>query len=184
MRFLAALIALLSIACSPPAHAPSAKPPPANVPEAGTSAEAQTVQRDVEGIVRGIYAGDVDLVLHSTYPGVIAAMGGADVARRSLEHVVAQVRRSGMTLESFSFPEAPEFFTAGGTRYVFVPTLSVVAVNGKRFESRNFQLGVLEAGATRWTFIEGSRLNPQNVHQLLPAFPSDRSFPPIHRKAL
>jgi hypothetical protein len=111
-------------------------------------------------------------------------MGGPDVARRSLEAIVAQVRKSGMTLESFSFPEPPVFFTAGTTRYVFVPTLSVVAVNGKRFESRNFQLGVLEAGATRWTYVEGSRLNPQNVHQLLPTFPSDRSFPPIYRKAL
>jgi hypothetical protein len=183
MRYLAALIALLSIACSP-ARARTVGEAPAKAPTAGTPAETQTVQRDVERIVRAIYSGDVDLVLHSTYPGVIGAMGGADVARRSLEHIVAQARKSGMTLESFTFPEAPEFFTAGGTRYVFVPTLSVVAVNGKRFESRNFQLGVLEAGATRWTFVEGSRLNPQNVHQLLPAFPSDRSFPPIHRKAL
>ena len=183
MRYLAALIALLCIACSPPAHGPSAKPP-AKAPTAGTPAETQTVQRDVERIVRALYSGDVDLVLRSTYPGVIGAMGGADVARRSLEHIVAQVRKSGMTLESFSFPAAPEFFTAGATRYVFVPTVSVVAVNGKRFESRNFQLGVLEAGATRWTFVEGSRLNPQNVHQLLPTFPSDRSFPPIQRKEI
>jgi hypothetical protein len=183
MRYLIILIALLCIACSPPAHGPSAKPP-AKAPTAGTPAETQTVQRDVERIVRAIYSGDVDLVLHSTYPGVIGAMGGSDVARRSLDHIVAQVRKSGMTLEAFSFPDPPQFFTAGGTRYVFVPTLSVVVVNGKRFESRNFQLGVLEAGATRWTYVEGSRLNPQNVHQLLPAFPSDRSFPPIQRKAL
>ena len=183
MRYLAALIALLCIACSPPAHGPSAKPP-AKAPTAGTPAETQVVQRDVERIVRAIYSGDVDLVLHSTYPGVIGVMGGPDVARRSLDHIVAQVRKSGMTLESFSFPDPPQFFTAGGTRYVFVPTLSVVVVNGKRFESRNFQLGVLEAGATRWTYVEGSRLNPQNVHQLLPAFPSDRSFPPIQRRAI
>ena len=184
MRYLAALIALLCIACSTPAHGPSARPAPAKAPEAGSHAETQTVQRDVERIIRGIYSGDVDLVLHSTYPSVIAQMGGADVARKSLEAIVAQVRKSGMTLESFSFPAAPAFFDAGGTRYVFVPTLSVVAVNGKRFESRNFQLGVLDAGATRWTYVEGSRLTPQNVHQLLPAFPSDRPFPPIHRKAL
>jgi hypothetical protein len=183
MRYLAILIALLCMACSTPKHGPSAKPP-AKAPAAGTPAETQAVQRDVERIIRAIYSGDVDLVMHSTYPGVIGLMGGADVARRSLEAIVAQVRKSGMTLESFSFPEPPEFFTAGGTRYVFVPTLSVVAVNGKRFESRNFQLGVLEAGATRWTYVEGSRLTPQNVHQLLPAFPSDRSLPPIHRKAL
>ena len=184
MRYLAALIALLCVACSTPAHGPSAKPPPKKAPAAGTPAETKTVQHEVERRIRAIYSGDVDLVMHSTYPGVIGLMGGADVARRSLEAIVAQVRKSGMTLESFSFPEPPQFFTAGGTRYVFVPTLSVVAVNGKRFESRNFQLGVLEAGATRWTYVEGSRLTPQNVHQLLPAFPSDRSFPPINRKAL
>jgi hypothetical protein len=183
MRYLAALIALLCIACATPAHRPSAKPP-AKAPTAGTPAETQTVQHEVERIVRSLYSGDIDFVMHSTYPSVIALMGGPDVARKSLETIVDRVRKSGMTLESFAFPEPPEFFTAGGTRFVFVPTLSVVAVNGKRFESRNFQLGVLEAGATRWTYVEGSRLNPQNVHQLLPAFPSDRSFPPVHRKAL
>lgn len=184
MRHLAGLIALLCIACSTPAHGPSAKPPPAKAPPAGTSAEVQTVHRDVEHIIRALYSGDVDLVLHSTYPRVIGLMGGPDVARRTLEAIVAQVRKSGMTLESFSFPAPPDFFTVGGTRYVFVPTLSIVAVNRKRFESRNFQLGVLEAGATRWTYVEGSRLNPQNVHQILPAFPSDRSFPPIQRKEI
>jgi len=183
MRYLAVLIALLCIACSSPAHGPSAKPP-AKAPAAGTSAETQTVQHDVERIVRAIYSGDIDLVMHSTYPPVIGLMGGPDVARRTLEHIVAQVRKSGMTLESFSFPAPPDFFTAGGTRFVFVPTLSVVAVNGKRFESRNFQLGVLEAGATRWTYVEGSRLNPQNVNTLLPAFPSGRALPPIYRKAM
>jgi hypothetical protein len=183
MRYLAALIALFCVACSPTAHGPSGKPP-AHAPVAGTPVETQTVQHEVERIIRAIYSGDIDLVMHSTYPPVIGLMGGPDVARRSLEHIVAQVRKSGMTLESFSFPAAPAFFDAGGTRFVFVPTLSVVAVNGKRFESRNFQLGVLDAGATRWTYVEGSRLTPQNVHTLLPTFPSDRPFPPIQRKAL
>jgi len=182
MRTLAILIALASIGCSATTHAP--KLGHAKAPAAGTSAEVETVQREVEGIIRGLYRGDVDLVMSSTYPNVIRLMGGPEVARRQLDAIVAQVKKSGMTLESFSFPAPPEFFTHGTTRYVFVPTLSVVAVNGKRFESRNFQLGVLETGATRWTFIEGSRLTPQNVHQLAPEFPSERSFPPIYRKAL
>ena len=182
MRTLAILIALVSIGCSATTHAP--KLGHAKAPAAGTSAEIATVQREVEGIIRGLYRCDIDLVMASTYPNVIRVMGGPEVARRQLEAIVAQVKKSGMTLESFSFPEPPTFFTKGTTRYVFVPTLSVVAVNGKRFESRNFQLGVLETGATRWTFIEGSRLKPENVHQLIPDFPSERSFPPIYRKAL
>jgi hypothetical protein len=183
MRTLVILAALLSICCSTAKVGSSAKLAP-KAPPAGTSAEAETVQREVEGIVRGIYRGDVDRVMRSTYPNVIHLMGGADVARRHLEAIVAQVKKTGMTLESFSFPEPPQFFTQGTTRYVFVPTLSVVAVDGKRFESRNFQLGVLEAGATRWTFVEGSRLTPQNVQQLVPGFPADRPFPSIYRKAL
>ena len=183
MRYLTALIALFCIACATPAHGPAVKAP-ARAPTAGTPAETQAVQHEVEHMIRAIYSGDVDLVLHSTHPSVIGLMGGDEVARRSLEAVVEKVRKSGMKLESFSFPEPPQFFTAGTTRYVFVPTLSVVAVNGKRFESRNFQLGVLETGARRWTFVEGSRLNPKNVHELLPTFPSDRPFPPISRKPL
>src|SRR5689334_518047 len=133
MRYLTALIALLCIACATSAHRASEKPPP-KAPPAGTPAEIQAVQHEVERIVRAIYGGDIEFVMHATYPGVIALMGGPDAARKSLEAIVERVRKSGMTLESFSFPQPPEFFTAGGTRFVFVPTLSVVAVNGKRFE--------------------------------------------------
>jgi hypothetical protein len=32
-----------------------------------------------------------------------------------------------------------------------VPTLSIISANGQQIESLNFQLGVLEPNATRWT---------------------------------
>jgi hypothetical protein len=186
MRYLTVLIALLCIGCTTPARSPSPARASgvASTSTAEISGEAAAVQRDVEGIVRAIYRGDVDTVMHSTHPNVIRLMGGPDVARKSLDAICAQVAKSGMTLESFSFPEAPRFFAAGGTRYVYVPTRSVVSMNGKRFESLNFQLGVLDPGASHWTYLEGSRLNPQNIQRLLPGFPDDQPFPPIHRKAL
>jgi len=114
MRTLAILIALASIGCSATTHAP--KLGHAKAPAAGTSAEVETVQREVEGIIRGLYRGDVDLVMSSTYPNVIRLMGGPEVARRQLDAIVAQVKKSGMTLESFSFPAPPEFFSPPSAR--------------------------------------------------------------------
>jgi hypothetical protein len=78
----------------------------------------------------------------------------------------------------------PEFLEGGGRRLAIVPTLTIVSANGQRVESLNFQLGVLEAGSTSWKYVEGSRINKENVQVLFPGFPQDYEFPKFYRKKL
>ena len=141
-------------------------------------------QEDVKLIVQSLYAGDVDVVLKYTHPAVIKMQGGQDAARRAVTAAVALLQKNSMKLESLSFPAEPTCFAGTSRQFIIVPTLSVIEAGGQRFESLNFQLGASESSDGRWTYVEGSRVNAENVQVLFPGFPRDYRFPPIYRKRL
>ena len=142
------------------------------------------VQKDVQELIRGLYHGDIESILSFTHPAIIEMMGGSEAARATVAEMVQPISRLGMKIESFSFPRAPVFLQGGGRSFVIVPTLMVIAAQGQRVESFNFQLGILEPGSDHWTYVEGSRINKENVQQLFPGFPSNYEFPEFYRKKL
>ena len=146
--------------------------------------ESQQVQEDVRTIIHAVYDGDLDAVLRFTHPKVIEMQGGEAATRSAVEQAVQQLKAMGMHIESLSFPKPPEFLEGGGRRFVIVPTLSVIVMGDQRAESLNFQLGVLEPRATHWVYVEGSRVNRENVQSLFPGFPEDYEFPPFYRMKL
>ena len=145
-------------------------------------AEAKRVQEDVKAIANALYAGDVDTVLRFTLPMIIEAQGGMEKTRATLQPVLDKFKSVNMKLESLTFPKPPEFLQDGDRRFAIVPTLSVISGNGQKVESLNFQLGVLEKGSTQWHYVEGSRVNAENVQILFPGFPKDYKFPETYRK--
>jgi len=152
--------------------------------QAPIAEETNQVQGDVASLLRALYRGEVDVVLRYTHPEGIRAMGGPEAARSATEQAVRQMVSIGMRLESLSFPRAPDFIEGGGRRFVVVPTLSVLSANGQRVESLNFQLGALDPKTRAWTYVEGSRVNQENVRSLFPEFPSGYVFPEFYRKKL
>jgi hypothetical protein len=146
--------------------------------------DAELVQSDLRTLLAAMYGGDVDTVLRYTHPAVIAVTGGEEQARKSIQEAGAKIRELGMQHESVTFPRPPDFLEGGGRRFAVVPTLSIVSANGQRIESLNYQLGVLEPDAKGWTYIEGSRIDKENVQSLFPGFPADYEFPPSYRKKL
>lgn len=148
------------------------------------SAVDARAQADVRLIVQSLYAGDIGVVLKYTHPAVVKLLGGQAAARRAMEGAVALLRKNDMKIESLSFPSAPTCLTGGGRRFIIVPTLSVIAAGDQRIESLNFQFGVFESDGTGWTYVEGSRVNGENVQILFPGFPRDYQFPQVYRKRI
>jgi hypothetical protein len=153
------------------------RPPEARAP-------VHQVQRDVEAIARALYEQDVATLMRFTHPAIVQIMGGPEVAKRAVTAAAVQIARVGMKIEAFSFPSPPQFFEASGRRFVFVPTLTIIAAKAGRVESLNFQCGVLEPAARDWKYIEGSRLTHAMAESLFPGFPKERPFPPFYRKKL
>jgi hypothetical protein len=162
----------------------SAASPPPPEPERPAVDEAARVQEDVRAVLNAVYGGDLETMLRYTHPAILTGMGGEAQARAALEQSLRAVAEGGMKLISLTFPEAPRFMQGTERRFAIVPTLSVVEAGGQRVESLNYQLGVLERGSEAWTYVEGSRINKDNVGVLFPDFPADYAFPTTYRKRL
>jgi hypothetical protein len=142
------------------------------------------VQADARKMVIAVYQADIDTVIDYTHPKIIDMMGGMSQARSTLETAFSQFRSLNMKLESLSFPDAPTFLRTDVNDFVIVPTLSTIVANGQRVESLNYQFGNRKKGTTDWKYIEGSRINKENVRSFFPDFPADYEFPPFYRKKL
>jgi hypothetical protein len=199
MKYLSLVTALIAaLACagcgvdqatdsSFPADASPQSPPPAvqeQPAERDPQSEDKTVQADVNEMLDATYTGDADTLLGYTHPKIVEMLGGEAQAKATLETALANIQSSGMELESLEFPQAPTFLETDEHRFAIVPTLSVISVNELRAESLNYQFGVQEQGATDWKYIEGSRINQDNVRSLFPDFPADYKFPETYRRRL
>jgi hypothetical protein len=93
--------------------------------------------------------------------------------------VAASTKSQGITCESLEFPEPAEFLDgSGGQRFALVPMQAVIAGAGKRAKVIDYFLGVREAGADHWTYIQGTWIGPASLPSLVPEFPVDHPLPP------
>jgi hypothetical protein len=147
----------------------------------GNSNDVQIVQSDVSRLLNAVYVGDADTVLRFTHSKIIKLMGGEAQAKVTLKDQLQQFQTLGMKLESRTFPNDPTFLKTDLHLFAIVPTKTIIEVRGQRLESLNYQFGVREAGATNWTYIEGSRINSTNVNRFFSDFPSGFKFPDFYR---
>ncbi len=150
----------------------------------GNSNDVQVVQSDVSRLLKAVYASDVDTVLDLTHTKTIEIMGGKAQAQTALKDALQQIQMAGMKLESFDFPKDPTYLRSDVRQFAIVPTKSLIVAHGQRIESLNYQFGVKEAGASNWTYIEGSRINSSNANNIFPDFPVNFQFPDFYRKKL
>jgi len=147
-------------------------------------AELHPVQQDIKKLTQAVFSGDVETILGFTHPTVVAMLGGRDAARATLQQSSDQFVNGGVALESLTFPGPPDFIAVEDRRFAIVPILTIMSIDGQRIEIFSFQIGVREPGATDWTYVDGIRINGQNVGTLFPDFPSDYDFPEVHTKLL
>lgn len=148
------------------------------------NSEAKQVQEDVVNITQATFEGNVDTVINYTHPQIISMLGGMAQARSVLEDSFSEFQSLGMKMESLVFPEAPTFIESSTNDFVIVPTTTIILSEGYRIESSSYQFGIKQKGTKDWKYIEGSRINQQNVQLLFPDFPSDYEFPEYSQQQL
>ena len=162
----------------------TSSPPNRSASDAGGRARetAAIVQADVRRDLTAIYAGDVATVLQYTSPTIIEELGGASQAGPALQKILDQIQAAEMKIESLNFPEPPVLTNSAARDFAIVPTLLLISSKGQRVESLNYQFGAKPRGQTNWTYIEGSRINADNVRTMFPDFPAGVAFPKTYRK--
>ncbi|HEX4146587.1 MAG TPA: hypothetical protein VHY91_24005 [Pirellulales bacterium] len=163
-----------------------AEPAPARTETAESAqelaAEIEAVQADARRLQNAFRDGDNAAFVELTYPKIIEAMGGPDKAQAAVEEATTKMQSAGMTIESMTFPEEPTFFASETQDFVFVPTLTIFAISGKRIESLSFLLGAKPRQTSKWTYIDGSEVGNPNFESWLPDFPPGRTFPKTYKK--
>lgn len=145
--------------------------------------EAKRVQEEIRRQYDVLYGNpDAEAVLSITHAKVIELLGGRDKARQAISQALKTT--SSIKLEKLSFPAEPTFLKGTENEFVIVPTVAIVIANGKKGESQNFQFGARRIGEDSWKYIEGSRLNRNNISKFFPDFPEDFKFPHTSRKLL
>lgn len=144
----------------------------------------KSIQGDLRKCMAAVYSADVDVVLTYSHPKIIDLMGGKEKAKEILTKTLTQLKESEMKVESLEFPEIPKYFDSKTNHFVIISTLTIISSKGQKVESLNFQLGIKAIGESKWTYIEGSRINNENIKQLFPDFPDNYDFPKCTRKKL
>ncbi len=144
---------------------------------ANAESSSQNVQRDATAVLKAFHFADLDTVMRYTHPKIISMLGGPKPARETMAKALKSLKSQGMKLKSLSIPHAPRFLRGGKRRFVFVPTLSVFSFDGKKIESLNYLLGILDDGAKQWKYLDGAKLNSRKVRALFPGFPRGVTFP-------
>lgn len=144
----------------------------------------KSIQEDVRKCMAAVYSADVDVVLTFSHSKTIDLMGGKEKAKEILTKTLTKLKESEMKVESLEFPEIPKYFDSKTNHFVIISTLTIISSKGQKAESLNFQLGIKAIGENKWTYIEGSRINNENIKQLFPDFPDNYEFPKCTRKKL
>jgi hypothetical protein len=140
------------------------------------------VQNDVRKLMDAAYNRNVDVVLRYTHPKIIHQMGGVAKAKDTLKVIFSRLPE--MKLVSLTFPKEPTFLKTESHVFAIIPTTAVVEAQGQQIESVNFQFGIRDIKGTKWSYIEGSTINQNNVRTFFTDFPADYKFPATSRRKL
>ncbi|PQO41660.1 hypothetical protein [Blastopirellula marina] len=146
--------------------------------------DTDQVQKDVREMITATYGGEPEELLKFTHPKVVALMGGPEQTKKTLKLILGKFKEMGMKLDEFKFSADPIFLETEQSHFVIVPTNSIMSMGGKKVESQNYQFGQKSKSDKTWKYIEGSRLNQDNVRQFFPDFPKDFEFPKTKRDLL
>jgi hypothetical protein len=174
---LAPLLLLGLLACDQTSRAPTRKEKAAA--QMRQAIDRGNVEADAARVFDALYRwGDVDALLEHCHPQLIQASGGKDGARRAFEHLVGEVQSSGIKIESFAIPGSTELVSTDYSDFAIVPTRGIFRLpGGGRVASWSFQLAVRKPGEKDWGFVDGSRLNEDNLWVLFPDFPKTVRLP-------
>ena len=139
---------------------------------------------DIHRIVDALKNGDYRTVIDMTYPPIIKAMGGREVALKNISEFMNSPLMKTLKIHSFETEKPYKFVHGSRNRYVIIKHISVMEIQGKKVKTRGFQLGIYDKVKNRWTFISGEKLNEGILASLFSDFPKDINLPKVEKKML
>ncbi|MBX3441466.1 MAG: hypothetical protein KF774_03605 [Planctomyces sp.] len=146
--------------------------------ELDESRERARVEADAVKMFDATYRwNNVDGVMDLTHSRLIGALGGEAEAREGFSSFLQEIRDSGLKVESVSLPSTPRFFSTPYRHFAIVPMRAVFQTADGRVRSDFFILGCRDRRTADWGYIEGARLDDEDLRDLFEDFPSEAPLP-------
>jgi hypothetical protein len=110
-------------------------------------------------------------------PALIKLAGGREKLLATMKIALEKMEAGGVKVVSFQVLDATDFATQGRERFVILPSTTIVSAPGTKVTIKSFMVGASDDGGRTWTFLEGGKLNAENLKILLPNFPEDLKLP-------
>jgi hypothetical protein len=170
-RFILPLLSLASLV-SLRAAAPTVLP----------AREKDALMKEVRIVQKALESGEADPIIKKTHPAILKLFQGSqENFENTTRHVLVQMEKQGVKIESLTVGEPTAAYTAGDEQICFVPTTTVVSMNGQRAKSTAFLIAARKTPIGQWLFLDAASLrnNPELLATLFPALPKDVQTPPI-----
>ena len=131
-------------------------------------------------------AGDAEMILDSTYSGLLKQVGGRDVMRSMVIKNLSDLKNRGMAVVGTEIVSISEPLRAGDELHAIVRAKRTVKAPGGRQIQDTFMIAVSGDGGQSWTFVDGPQLTPKHIEVLFPDFNEalelPQTAPPVFEK--
>ena len=137
------------------------------------------IRTDFDRAAQAVAAGDPEVILDSTYPGLVQQVGGREAMQSMLAKNLSDLEQRGMAVVSTEIVSISQPLRAGDELHAIVRAKRTVKVPGGRQIQDTFVIAVSADEGKKWTFVDGPQLTPKHIEALFPDFNEALELPVI-----
>lgn len=151
-----------------------------------SKSESNLLHAEINAMYKAFEAGDASLFLKKTHKSIYTLVGGKQNFEEMFELAVSQLNSQGVKFVEATLGEPTKLYDAGNEEVCFVPRVSVIEVQGNKFQSRGFLIAIRAKGGESWSYLDGAGLRKDQsfLWKLLPDLVKNVELPANYVEAL
>lgn len=138
-----------------------------------TAEALATVQRLLEAVRKG----EARTVVNLTHPKVHELVGGREKMLSVLTDAFQSAKIAGHKLDQVVIGQPSAIGRDGEQVFLFVPYIGVSSNKERSTTIEAFYLGISADAGDTWRFVDGSRMDQQNIKLFIPSYSGTPPFP-------
>ena len=138
------------------------------------------IRSDVTLMMESVQKGDAESLIQRTHSAAHALYGGKAAFEDASRKALAELSRSGAKIISTEVGTPASSVLGGSEEICFVPTVTIVEIDGKKARSTGFMIAARRPGA-EWKYLDGAAFkdNVDRLYEFFPKLPRALRLPPI-----
>lgn len=128
-------------------------------------------------LLEAVRTGDAKGVVNLTHSKVHELVGGREKMQSLLTETFRSARIAGHKLDRVVLGQSSEIGRDGKNIFLFIPYTGVSSNSGHSTTIEAFYLGISADAGNTWKFVDGSRLNQQNIKLFIPSYSGEPPLP-------